>query len=50
MSKLSAYNKYVAHNAFAVPVLIATFGLLNWRVNEIQQIDIKTRKVLTDIT
>ena len=28
-SELSAYNKHVAHNAFTVPVLIPTFGLLN---------------------
>ena len=27
-SELSAYNKLVAHNAFAVPVLILAFGLL----------------------
>ena len=35
-SKLSAYNKHVAHNAFAVPLLIPTFGLLNWTINEIE--------------
>ena len=45
-TKLSAYNKHVAHNALAVPVLIPTFILLNWTINEIEQIDIKTRKVL----
>ena len=45
-SELSAYNKHVAHNAFTVPVLILTFGILNWIVNEIEQIDIKTRKIL----
>ena len=46
-SKLSAYNKHVAHNAFAVPVLIPKFGVLNWTVNEIEQIDIKARKKLS---
>ena len=45
-SKLSAYNKHVANNAFAVPVLIPTFGLLTWTINAIEQIDIKTRKTL----
>ena len=35
-SELSAYNKNVAHNAFPVPVLIPTFGLLNWTLNEIK--------------
>ena len=29
-SELSAYNKHIAHNAFAVPVLIPTFGILDW--------------------
>ena len=28
-SKLSAYNKHVADNAFVIPVSIPTFGLLN---------------------
>ena len=45
-SELSAYNKHVAHNTFAVPVLILAFGLLNWTINEMEQIDIKTRKIL----
>ena len=45
-SELSAYNKHVAHNGFAVPVLMPTFGLLIWTINEIEQIDIKTRKIL----
>ena len=31
-SELSAHNKHVAHNAFAVPLLIPTFGLLNWTI------------------
>ena len=35
----------VANNAFDVPVLIPTFGLLNWTVNKIEQIDIKTRRI-----
>ena len=45
-SKLSAYNKRVTYNAFAVTVLIPTFGLLNWTVNEIEEIDFKTKKIL----
>ena len=40
-SELSVCNKHIAHNA-----LISTFGLLNWTINEIEQIDIKTRKIL----
>ena len=46
-SELSAYNKFIAHNAFAVPVITPTFGILNWTIHEIQQIDVKSRKVLT---
>ena len=46
-SKLSAYNKHVAHNAFVVPVLILTFGLLNWTINEIEKAEIETRNILS---
>ena len=45
-SELSSHNKYIAHNTFAVPVLIPTFGLLNWTIQEIEDIDISTRKIL----
>ena len=45
-SELSVYNKYVAHNAFAVPVLIPKFGILDWTIAEIKQLDIKTRKIM----
>ena len=37
----------IAHNAFAVPVLIPTIGVLDWTIGEIKDIDIKTRKILT---
>ena len=40
-------NKYVSHNAFAVPVIIPTFGVLDWTIYEIKQVDNKTRKMLT---
>ena len=33
-SELSAYNKHIAHNAFAVPVLIPTFGIVDWTKQE----------------
>ena len=46
-SELRAYNKVIAHNAFAVPVLIPTIGVLDWTIGEIMDIDIKTRKILT---
>ena len=45
-SELSGFHKHIAHNAYAVPVIIPTFGLLDWTKDEIEQIDIKTRKTL----
>ena len=46
-SELSAYNKVIAHNCFANQVIIPTIGVLNWTVQEIKGIDIKTRKILS---
>ena len=46
-SNLSAFNKSIAHNMFAVPVLTPTFGILDWTLQEIKQLDIKTRKLLS---
>ena len=46
-SNLSAFNKSIAHNMFAVPVLTPTFGILDWTLQEIKQLDIKTRKMLS---
>ena len=31
----SAYNKHLAHNTFALPVLTTTFGILDWTILEI---------------
>ena len=45
-SELNGYNKYIAHNAFALPVLTLTFGILDWTKDEIKNMDKKTRKVL----
>ena len=46
-SELYSKNKVMAHNTFAVPVLVPTFGILDWTKKEIEDIDIKTRKTLT---
>ena len=46
-SKLSAYNMFIAHNSFALPVLVPTFGILDWSIQDIKDLDIKTRKQLT---
>ena len=46
-SELSAYNKVLAHNSFALPVLVSTFGILGWSIQDIKDLDIKTRQQLT---
>ena len=45
-SEISGYNKYIVHNAFALPVLTTKFGILDWTKDEIKNMDIKTRQVL----
>jgi hypothetical protein len=40
-------NKITAIGALAVPVLRHSFGVINWRLEGIKQIDRKTRKMLT---
>ena len=45
-SELSAYNKHLAHNTFALPVLTPTFGILDWTIREIENLDITARKIL----
>ena len=45
-SELYAKNKVQANNVFAVPVLIGTFGILNWTKEEVAAIDVKTIKIL----
>jgi hypothetical protein len=44
--ELNARNKITAIGALAVPVLRYSFGIINWRIEEIKQIDRKTRKML----
>ena len=46
-SELFARNKINAHNVFALPVLTPTFGIIKWTKDELNNIDIKTRKILT---
>ena len=46
-SELSAFNKTIAHNAFAAPVIRLTIGILDWATQEIKDIDIRTRKNLS---
>ena len=44
-SQLSGYNKHISYNAFAVSILIPTFDLLDWTIEDIEQIAIGTRKI-----
>ena len=46
-SELYSRNKVDAQNTFALPILTPTFGVLNWTKQELTQIDVKTRKILT---
>ena len=46
-SELNARNKITEIGALAVPVLRYSFGIINWRTEEIKKIDRKTRKMLT---
>ena len=46
-SELYCRHKVTAHNTFAIPVLTPTFGILSWTKDELKQIDVKTRKLLT---
>ena len=46
-SELSDYNKMLAHNNFILPTITVTIGILDWFIKEIDDIDIKTNKILT---
>ena len=46
-SELNGYNKVIAHNAFAVALVIPTIGILKWTKKEISDLDVTTRKILT---
>ena len=45
-SELNARNKITAIAALAIRVLRYSFGIINWRTEEIKKIDRKTRKML----
>ena len=46
-SELYSNNKVVAHNTFAIPVLTPTFRIIKWTREELEQMDVKTRKILS---
>ena len=45
--ELNSRNKIAAIGALAAPLLRCSFGIINWRTEEIKKIDRKTRKMLT---
>ena len=46
-SELYSNNKVIAHNTFAIPVLTPTFGIIKWTKEELEQMDVKTRIILS---
>ena len=46
-SELSSFNKVIAHNTFAIPVIKTTVGIIDWTIEEIKEINVRTRKQLT---
>nr|XP_037866951.1 uncharacterized protein LOC119628520 [Bombyx mori] len=46
-TQLSARNLITAINTYATPVLLYTFGIINYKNSDLNKIDIKTRKILT---
>jgi hypothetical protein len=46
-SELNARNKITVIRALAIPILRYSFGTINWRLEEIKQIDRDTRKMQT---
>ena len=46
-SKLYSNNMFRAFNSWAVSVIRYSAGILDWRVQELKDLDVKTRKILT---
>ena len=46
-TELSGKNKIQAIGSLAVPVLRYSFGIINWHQEELQNLDRKTKKLLT---
>jgi hypothetical protein len=46
-SELNTRTKITAVGALTVPVLRYSFGIINWRMEEMKQIDRKTKNMLT---
>ena len=46
-SELNGYKKVIAHNVFAIALVIPTIGILKWTKKEISDLDVITRKIIT---
>ena len=45
-SELNARNKIAAINTLAVPIILYSYGVIDWKLDEIQDLDRMTRKQL----
>ena len=45
-SELSVYNKATAHNVFLISIITPTFGIIDWTIEELKEIDKRTHKIL----
>ena len=45
-SELNARNKIAVINTLAVPVILYSYGVIDWKLDEIQDLDRMTRKQL----
>ena len=45
-SELNARKKIIANNTLAVPVILYSYGVIDWKLDEIQDLYIMTRKQL----
>ena len=46
-TELNSQNRITAINTLAVPVVTYSFGIINWQLNDIKRMDVKTRKLFT---
>ena len=46
-SHLNGHNKIIAINSYAIPVLRYSAGGINWTQTDLDDIDCKTRKLMT---
>lgn len=46
-SQLNGHNKIITIKSYAVPVLRYSAGIVSWSLNELDEIDHKTRKLIT---